>query len=70
MSVPDAIRTLHAATPEPLKVCTGAIGALTVSYTGVMDLLRLILLVLTIAYTAIKIAKALDRSDKSDTSED
>lgn len=58
MSVPDALRAAQASTPEPLKVFTGVLGALTVSYTGVMDFLRLILLVLTIAYTAIKLANA------------
>jgi len=58
MSIAAAIRTAHEAVPEPLKVFTGAIGAMTLSYAGVMDALRLILLVLTIAYTAVKLANA------------
>ena len=61
MSVTDAIRSVHSSTPEPLKVFTGAAGALTVSYTGVMDFLRLILLVVTIAYTTVKLIHVLRR---------
>jgi hypothetical protein len=65
MSVTDALRAAHSSTPEPLKVFAGSLGALTVSYTGVMDALRLILLVLTIAYTAVKLANAWRDRDKT-----
>ena len=66
MSATDALRAAHAATPEPLKVFAGSIGALTVSYSGVMDFLRLLLLVLTIAYTAIKLVYALRHRHRHD----
>ena len=64
MSVTDTMRAAHAATPEPLKVLVGSIGALTVSYSGVMDFLRLLLLVLTIAYSGIKLVDVLRRPER------
>jgi hypothetical protein len=65
MFVVTAIRAAHSA-PEPLKVFAGSLGALTVSYSGVMDFLRLLLLVVTIAYTAVKLVNALARRDRDD----
>ena len=64
MYATDALRAAHAATPDPLKVFVGSLGALTISYSGVMDFLRLLLLVLTIAYTAIKLVDALRRPER------
>jgi hypothetical protein len=49
---------------ENVRVLAGSLGALAVSYTGLMDALRLILLVLSITYTAIKLCNAMRHRDR------
>lgn len=58
MLVIDAIRAAHAHTPEPVKVYSLSLGALTFSYTGVNDFLSSLCLIATLVYTVIKIIKA------------
>jgi hypothetical protein len=54
MSIAAAIH----ATPEPLKVFTGAIGAISASLAGVNEFLQFILYLVMIAYTAVKLINA------------
>ncbi len=58
--------TIHAVIHDQARVLSLAIGALVVSYTGIMDALRAILLVVSIAYTTLKLFQAI----KKKTSED
>lgn len=63
----DAIKSLSAHTPEPIKVYAGALGALGVSYSGVQFWLSNILIVVTIIYTCLKIVRVWKNKRASDT---
>lgn len=64
MSVMEALRIAqNAASHDQPKVLGGAIAALAVSYTGMMDALRAAALIVYVVYMLVKIAQRLRHKD-------
>ena len=57
MSIERTAEILRSDIAEVTKVYTASIAAIGISYTGIVETLKLILLILTIAYTAVKLWK-------------